>query len=137
MKIRERLALTSKVTEDEHFEIYAGLREEIVLHGPMNYAKTLKLRFRVGDLDLPYRRKTHTSGRGEDEDAQMCPCGEAIESRTDIVGECVVYEEERDVLKMRKIESGMEKFSTLDSSKKAIAVLVDGGHRRRNRKGIK
>ena len=39
---------------------------------------------------------------------------------------------------MRKTgECGMEKFSTLDSSKKAIAVLVDGGHRRRNRKGIK
>ena len=26
------------------------------LHGPMDYAKTLKLRFRVGDLDLPERR---------------------------------------------------------------------------------
>ena len=60
MKIRERLALTSKVTEDEHFEIYAGLREEIVLHGPMNYAKTLKLRFRVGDLDLPEKMKRYT-----------------------------------------------------------------------------
>ena len=26
------------------------------LHGPMDNAKTLKLRFRVGDLDLPERR---------------------------------------------------------------------------------
>ena len=25
------------------------------LHGPMDYAKTMKLRFRVGDLDLPER----------------------------------------------------------------------------------
>ena len=37
-------------------EIYGGLREEIgmktCLHGPMDYAKTLKLRFRAGDLDL-------------------------------------------------------------------------------------
>ena len=33
-------------------------------------------------------------------------------------------------------ECDMEKFGTLDSSEKAIAILVDGGHRRRNRKGI-
>ena len=26
------------------------------MHGPMDSAKTLKLRFRVGDLDLPKRR---------------------------------------------------------------------------------
>ena len=26
------------------------------VHGPMDYAKTLKLRFRVGDLDLPERK---------------------------------------------------------------------------------
>ena len=86
---------------------------------------------------MPERRRRYTSSGEEEKDASMCPCRKATESRTDIVGECVVYEEERDVLKMRKIESGMEKFSTLDSSKKAIAVLVDGGHRRRNRKGIK
>ena len=56
----ERPALRSKVKEAEHLEIYWGLREEIrmktYLHGPMDYAKTLKLRFRVGDLDLPERR---------------------------------------------------------------------------------
>ena len=28
----------------------------------------------------------------------MCPCGEAIESRTHRVGECEMYKEERDVL---------------------------------------
>ena len=37
-----------------------GLREEIgmktYLYGPMDYAKTLKLRLRLGDLDLPERR---------------------------------------------------------------------------------
>ena len=57
IEIRERLALRNKVKEKEHLEIYWGLREEIrmntYLHGPMDYAKTLKLRFRVGDLDLP------------------------------------------------------------------------------------
>ena len=44
------------------------------LHGPMDYTKTLKLRRRVGDLDLPERRKRYTSGRVEEEEgAQSCP----------------------------------------------------------------
>ena len=38
-------------------EMYGGSREETgmktYLCGPMDYAKTLKLRFRVGNLDLP------------------------------------------------------------------------------------
>ena len=54
------------------------------------------------DLDLPERRKRYTSSWEEEEeeeiDAQMCPCGKAIESRTHIVGECEMYKEERDVL---------------------------------------
>ena len=42
------------------------------------------------------------------------------------------------MLEMRKIdECGMEEFGTLDSSDKTIAILVDGGHRQRNRKGIR
>ena len=49
--------------EEEHLEIHGGLREEIgrkkYMHGSMDYAKTLKLRFRVGDLDLPGRRKRY------------------------------------------------------------------------------
>ena len=52
------------------------------LHGPMGSVKTLKLRFRVGDLDLPEIRNKDTNSREEEEvDAQMCPCGIAIESR--------------------------------------------------------
>ena len=43
--------------------MYGRLREEIgmktYLHGPMDYAKTLKLRFRLGDPDLPERRKRY------------------------------------------------------------------------------
>ena len=89
---RERLALRNKVESEKHLEIYGRLREGIgmktYLHGPMDFAKTLKLRFRVGDLDLPERRKRYTSSREEEGiDAQMCPCGKAIESRTHIVGE--------------------------------------------------
>ena len=49
------------------------------LHGPMDYAKTLKLRFRVRDLDLPERRKRYASSREEEEIAQMCPYGKAVE----------------------------------------------------------
>ena len=40
---------------------------------------------------------------------------------------------------MREIdESDMEGFDTLDISEKTVAILgeIDGGHRRRNRKGI-
>ena len=33
------------------------IRVKTYLHGPMDFARTLKLRFRVGDLDLPERRK--------------------------------------------------------------------------------
>ena len=49
------------------------------LHGPMDYAKKLKLGFGVGDLDLPEIRKRYTSSREEEEDAQMRPCGKATE----------------------------------------------------------
>ena len=107
IEIRERLALRNSVKEEEHLEIYGGLlREEIgmktYLHGPMDCAKTLKLRFRVEDLDLPERRKRYASNREEGEIAQMCPCGKAVESRTHIVGECEIFKEERNVLEMRK-----------------------------------
>ena len=79
------------------------------LHGPMDYAKTLKMRLCVGDLDLLERRKRYTSSRGEEEKSvRMCPCGKAVESKTHIVGEREMYKEERDVLEMRKIdECGM------------------------------
>ena len=72
IEIREKLALRNKVKEEELLEIYAGLREEIkmktYLRGPMDHAKTLKLRFRVGDLDLPERRKRRASSRGKEEE---------------------------------------------------------------------
>ena len=69
------------------------------MDGPIVYAKTLKLRFRVGDVDLPQRRKRYTNSRQEEnEDAQMCPCGNAVESRTHIMGECEIRKKERDVL---------------------------------------
>ena len=54
------------------------------------------------------------------------PCGKAIESRTHIVAECELYQEERDVLEgeMRDLnKSGMESFDALDSREKMIAIL--------------
>ena len=64
----------------------------------------LNLRFRVGDLDLPERRKIYIyiSSREEDVATNMCPCGTIIESRTHIVGECKIYKEEWDVLERRR-----------------------------------
>ena len=87
--------------EEQHLQIYGRSREEIGMktcfHSHLDYAKTLKLRFRVGDLDQPERRKLYASSREEKEIAQMCPCGKAVESRTHIVGECETYKEGRDV----------------------------------------
>ena len=70
------LALRNKVEEEEHLEIDGGLREEIgmktYLHGPMDYAKTPKLRFRLGDLDLPERRERYTCSREAEEEKHRC-----------------------------------------------------------------
>ena len=81
-------------------EIYGGLREGIGIntyfHRPIYFAKTLKLRFRVGGLDLSERRR-HTSSREEEEvDAQMCPCDKARKRETH-TGECETYKEEQGV----------------------------------------
>ena len=108
------------------------------LHGPVDYAKKLKLPFRVGDLNLPERRERYSSSQEEDVATNMCPCGTTIESRTHIVGECEIYKEERDALEeMRKLDvCDMEEFGRLESGEKTIAILGDGGRRRRNRTGI-
>ena len=95
----------------------------------MDFAKTLKPRFGVGNLDLPERRKKYTSSGEEEEiNAQMCPSGKALESRTHTVGECEMYKEERDVLEkeMRETdECDMEEYDTLDRSEKTTAILGD------------
>ena len=58
----------------------------------------------------------------------MCPCGEPVESRSCIVGDCEIYKEERDKLDMREIdERGMGKVGTLliDISEVTIAIVRD------------
>ena len=95
--------------EETHLEIYGGLREDIgmetYLHGPMGYAKMLKLRFRVGDLDLAERRKRYTSSQEEDVATSICPCGTTTENIIHIVGEREIYKEKRDALEeMRKLD---------------------------------
>ena len=66
-KKNERLAIRNNVKEVEQLYIFGRLREEIgtktCMHGPMDYAKMLKLRFRVGDLDVPGRRGMPVVGR--------------------------------------------------------------------------
>ena len=68
---RERLALRNKVGSERHLETYGGLREGIgmktYLHGPTDIVKTLKVRLRVGNPDLPERRKRYTSSWEEEE----------------------------------------------------------------------
>ena len=93
----------------------------------MDYANKVKLRFRVGDLDLPEIGKRYTSSREEDVTTHMCPCGTAIESRTHIVRECGMYKEERDALEeTRKLDiCEMEEFGRRKSGEKTIAILGD------------
>ena len=60
---RKRLALRNQVNSEKHLgdSMYGGLGEGIgmkmYLHGPMDFVNTLKLPFRVGDLDLSAQRK--------------------------------------------------------------------------------
>ena len=48
---------------ETHLEIYGGLREgigmEAYMLGPMDLGKMLTVRFRLGDQDLPERRKEY------------------------------------------------------------------------------
>ena len=60
IELREMKSLRQNVDEEDHLKIYGGLIEgmgmKTCLHGPIDYAKNFKLRFRIGDLDLPERR---------------------------------------------------------------------------------
>ena len=62
---------------------------ETYLHGAMDYAKKLKLPYRVGNLDLPERPKGYTSS-GEEGGAatNMCPCSTAFEGRINHMRTC-------------------------------------------------
>ena len=57
----------------------------------MDYAKTLKLRLRVGDLDLLQRRNKHNGSREKEQD-HKCDLGARQLSSTHIVGEYEMYE---------------------------------------------
>ena len=98
------------------------------LHGPIDNAKNLKLRFRIGDLDLPERRNRYTSSRVEEEEyAPTYPCGKGIESRTHKVAEFELYKEEQDILEeeMREVkEGGIKSFEALYSREKTIAIYT-------------
>ena len=61
MRTKGKTSATNKVKDEECLGKYGGFREETgtktYSHGLMDYAKTLKPRFQLGDLDLPERRK--------------------------------------------------------------------------------
>lgn len=111
--------------------IYGGLRKGIGMetyrHGPTYTAENSKLPLRIRDLDLSERRRRYTSSRDEEEvDAQDCPRGKAIGSRTHLMTEYQLYKEERVVLRgeMRDVnECDMELFDALDSEEKAMIIL--------------
>ena len=124
-----------------HGGLSEGIGMRTYVQGSMDFAKPLTLRFRVRYLDLPEIRKRYISTCGREKekvDAEICPYGKAIYSRTHIVVESEMHKEERGVLKeemMEIDESYMEEFGTLDYSEKTMAFAYDGGHRRRNRNG--
>ena len=88
IKIREGLEVRDKAKSEKHLGDIRGIRRRdrkenvLYLHGPMDSATTLKLRFRVGDLALPEKRERYTSNREEGVDTQMFPCVEATACRT-------------------------------------------------------
>ena len=60
------------------------------LRGPMDYARKLKLRFRVGDLDLPKeQRDIPVCGRRTWTD--ICARAAQHQSRTHTVGKCEIW----------------------------------------------
>lgn len=77
----------------------------------------------------------------EEVDAQKWACGKATESRAHTEAKYGLYKTELDVLQGRMwevYEVGMNAFHTSGSSGEMIGMLGEGGgHRRRNRKGIR
>ena len=84
------------------------------------YAKTIKPRFWLGDLDLSERRTRFTSsGVQEEEGARGCPCGDSDQSRIHMVGAREVYKEERNVF-----EDGMRKADGCDMEEILVRWIV-------------
>lgn len=59
--------------EIEEHPLRQGIGMNTYLYGPMDFTKTLKLRFRLGDLDLSERTRKRTNSREEEEvNTQIC-----------------------------------------------------------------
>ena len=100
------------------------------LHGPMDYAKTLKLLFRVGDVDLP-KRGIPVVRRGKNTQIRVHVAKQ--QGRTYIARECAMYKEERDVFEemRQRDECDLEKFSQLDNRKqRSLSQAIGGGYKR-------
>ena len=131
---RERLALRNKMNSEKQLirDIRGVERRD---RNKCVFARRNGLRENAETTILcrwpgPARKKkeVYTSSREEGVDARMCPSGKAIESRTHVVGECEIYDEERDVLEEEVWEideCNMQEFCTLDSSEHTIAIVGD------------
>ena len=90
IEMRERLALRNKVKEEEHLKDLRGgkrrNRNENVFARPNGLRENAETAISCRGPG-PARRKRFASSREEEEIAQMCPCGKAVESRTHIVEE--------------------------------------------------
>ena len=84
-------------------EVYGGVKRtegNTYSHCPTDIVKKKKFkrRFRVGCLDLPERRKRRIGSREKEEvNAQVCPCGKALKSRTHTVEENEINKAKQDV----------------------------------------
>ena len=96
------------------------------LDGPVDFAKTLKLSFRVRDLDQPAIKKKELcqkAGRGGSRRTELPLCN-LDESRTHRMGKCELYKGRECVrAKRKKDRCDIETFGTLDSSEKTITTL--------------
>ena len=54
--LKARANLEGEMTSKNIRRLQEEISMKTYVHGPMDLAKTLKLRFRVADLDLPERR---------------------------------------------------------------------------------
>ena len=80
MKSRQRR------TSEDIRGVKRGDKDESIFAWPTGRGEKLETAIRVGDFDLPERRKRYTSKRVEEEkDKLNCPCGKAKESRTHVV----------------------------------------------------
>lgn len=83
----------------------------------------MKVKFSTGDVDLKERRKQFRKVDKHDDEIFRYDCGRTCEDRIFMVGECPLYENDREICMsgVRKIEGrDREAFECWDCVKKSI-----------------